>query len=91
MVTPPVSAADQIATALVRSASSWNRLRMRARVEGMRVAPATPSTARAAMSISADCAYAARSDADTATGVPKPEVPSINAPKAKAMSRTNIR
>ena len=62
-VTPAVRAADQIATALVRSTSSWNRLRMRARVDGIRVAPAIPSTARAAMSISADCAYAASSDA----------------------------
>ena len=62
-VTPAVRAADQIATALVRSASSWKRLRISASVDGISVAPAIPSTARAAMSISADCAYAARSDA----------------------------
>ena len=53
-VTPAVRATDQIATALVRSASSWKRLRISARVDGIRVAPAIPSTARAAMSISAD-------------------------------------
>ncbi len=62
-VMPPVKAADQIATALVRSASCGKRLRISARVDGISVAPPMPRTARAAMSISADCAYAASRDA----------------------------
>ena len=62
-ITPAVRTADQMATALVRSASSTNTVRTSARVEGINVAPATPSSARAAMSISADWACAARRDA----------------------------
>lgn len=50
-IAPPEKPAAQIPTAVRRWSSSWNIERIRARVEGARVAPATPSTARAAMSI----------------------------------------
>ncbi len=50
---PPVMAPDQMATACPRCLSSWKRLRTRASVEGIRVAPPMPSRTRAAMSISA--------------------------------------
>ena len=49
--------------AVARCFGSWNMLRISASVEGIRVAPAMPSTARAAISISALSAYAAATDA----------------------------
>jgi hypothetical protein len=48
---PEVIAAVQTAIAVPRCFSSWNMLRTSASVEGIRVAPATPRIARAAMSI----------------------------------------
>lgn len=53
MVTPPVSAPVHTAIAVLRWAGSWNMLRIRASVEGISVAPARPSTARAPMSMPA--------------------------------------
>ena len=41
--------------------------------------------------VNAGSPRAASNDADTATGVPKPDVPSIKAPKQKAMSSTSSR
>ena len=49
---PPVITAVQMAMALERCWASWNMLRISASVDGIRVAPATPSSARAAISIS---------------------------------------
>ena len=86
-VTPAVRATDQIATALVRSASAWKRLRISARVDGIRVAPAIPSTARAAMSISADCAYAARRDAALNATAPIEQQPTPADPVAERAHR----
>lgn len=59
----------QIAMADVRCAGSRNIVLIRARVDGMSVAPATPSRARAAMSVSAVGANAASRDA-TANAAP---------------------
>ena len=53
---PPVMAPDQMPTALLRCRSSRNMLRMSAIVDGISVAPPMPSSARAAISISALCA-----------------------------------
>ncbi len=68
--TPPPMTAVQIETAVPRWRSSWKRLRISARVEGIRVAPLMPSTARAAISISAEVEYAATTDA-----APNPAAP----------------
>ena len=51
LIVPPV----QMAIAVPRCFSSWNMLRMSASVEGISVAPATPCSARAAMSCPAVC------------------------------------
>jgi hypothetical protein len=52
-ITEPIMKLDiQTAIAVVRWASLWNMLRIRARVEGIRVAPAMPSTARVRINIS---------------------------------------
>jgi hypothetical protein len=55
--------------AVVRCAGSRNIVLISASVEGMRVAPAIPSSARAAISVSAVGAYAATTDA-TANAAP---------------------
>ncbi len=44
---PAEAVAPQMPTARLRSRGSWKMLRIRARVAGIRVAPATPSSARA--------------------------------------------
>lgn len=49
---PADAAAPQIPTARLRSFGSWKMLRISARVEGISVAPATPSRALAAIIIS---------------------------------------
>ena len=67
---PPELPADQIAMAVVRWRASGKMLRMRERVEGMIVAPPTPSRARAAIRAPALGAKAAMMLA-----VPKPNVP----------------
>lgn len=67
---PPVAPADQIAIARVRWRASRNMPRMSDRVEGMRVAPATPSRARAAISTSGEGEKAAIAEA-----TPKPREP----------------
>jgi hypothetical protein len=51
------------AIAVARCRGSWNMLRIKASVDGISVAPATPSTARAAISISGLVDHAATSDA----------------------------
>ena len=53
----------QTEMATVRCWPSWNMLRMSDRVEGARVAPATPRSARAAMSVPALLENAATTDA----------------------------
>ena len=53
----------QTAIAWVRWPSLWNILRIKARVEGISVAPATPIRARAAISISGLEAYAPSTEA----------------------------
>lgn len=53
---PAEAAALQIPMARLRSRGSWKRLRISARVEGINVAPATPSSARAAIIIPGVCA-----------------------------------
>ena len=60
---PPETPADQIATALRRSSGSWKTLRISASVDGISVAPPTPISARAAISISALVENAASTDA----------------------------
>ncbi|CAM5260716.1 hypothetical protein SCYAM73S_05022 [Streptomyces cyaneofuscatus] len=55
---PADAMAPQIPMARLRSRGSWKRLRIRARVDGIRVAPATPSSARATIIISGVVAYA---------------------------------
>ena len=50
--------------------SSWNMLRIRDIVEGASVAPATPSSARVAISIAALVEYAAISDAAAKAAAP---------------------
>ena len=70
---PDVIAAVQTAIAAPRCFSSWNMLRISARVEGISVAPATPRIARAAISISALPEYAARAEA-----APNPTAPIIS-------------
>ena len=67
---PPELPADQIAMAVVRWRASGKTLRMRESVEGMIVAPPTPSRARAAMRAPALGAKAAMMLA-----IPKPRVP----------------
>ncbi|GMA36599.1 hypothetical protein GCM10025876_28030 [Demequina litorisediminis] len=67
---PLAAAADQMAIARVRSVGSGKTLRISDRVEGIRVAPATPRSSRAAMSISGLDAVAARIEA-----APKPVAP----------------
>ena len=52
----------QIATAVVRCCGSWNMLRIRERVDGARVAPDTPSSARVAINISGDVEKAASTE-----------------------------
>ncbi len=64
---------DQTAMATVRCLSSRNMLLISERVDGISVAPANPSTARAPISMSALTEYAATSDA-----VLKPTAPSIS-------------
>ena len=62
--TPPsAKEAVQTPSATVRSRASRNIVRMSDRVEGMSVAPAMPSSARAAMSIAALVAKAASTEA----------------------------
>ncbi len=67
---PPPEPADQMAMALVRSRASGNRLRMIDSVEGMIVAPATPSSTRAAISVPALGEKAASAEAIPNAAVP---------------------
>lgn len=60
---PPLAAAAQAATARARSAGSVNTVRISDNVEGISVAPATPSSSRATMSIAGLVDSAANSDA----------------------------
>ena len=53
---PPVITPVQMPIAFARCLASWNMLRISASVDGIRVAPAMPSTARAAISCPALCA-----------------------------------
>lgn len=53
---PAEAVAPQMPMARLRSRGSWKRLRIRARVAGISVAPATPSSARAAIITSGVCA-----------------------------------
>ena len=53
----------QTPMAKVRCSGSWNMLRIRESVEGASVAPATPSSARAAISIAALLEKAASTEA----------------------------
>src|SRR3954452_1530235 len=70
MVMPPISTALQNAIAFDRCAGSWNMFRISASVDGIRVAPPMPSTARATINCSGFCAYAAATEA-----TPKPIAP----------------
>ena len=63
----------QMPIARDRCRESTNMLLIKARVEGIKVAPATPSIARAKISISALAEYAASADA-----IPKAVAPIIN-------------
>ena len=67
---PLAAAADQIAIARVRSIGSVKMLRISDSVEGMIVAPATPSSRRAAMRTSAVGAKAARMEASPNAAAP---------------------
>ena len=59
---PAENIAAQIPTAMLRSRGVGNRLRINASVAGANVAPATPRSARAPISISAVEAYAVATD-----------------------------
>lgn len=67
---PPENAMAHTAMAVRRSARSGKIVRISPSVEGIRVAPPTPSSARAAMSISAEEAKAAARDAAPKSGAP---------------------
>ena len=73
---PAVITPDHRPIALERWAGSVKSVRMIASVDGIRVAPPMPSTARAAISVSALSAYAATSEA---------------APNAAAPTRSSLR
>ena len=60
----------QTAIATVRSFGSWNMLRMSESVDGASVAPATPSSARAAISIPELLERAARTEATPKAAAP---------------------
>jgi hypothetical protein len=49
------------------------------------------ATRHRAAAVNAGSPSPTSNDADTATGVPKPDVPSMNAPKLNAMSKTSSR
>jgi hypothetical protein len=68
---PPPDPADQIAMARVRSRGSANRVRMSDSVDGMIVAPATPSSSRAPMSTPAVGEKAASAEASPNAAVPR--------------------
>jgi hypothetical protein len=67
---PAEKIAAQIPTATARWAGSTKMVRIRARVEGSSVAPATPSRARVAMRLSALVANAASTDAKPKVAAP---------------------
>ena len=60
----------QTPIATVRCRGSWNMLRISESVDGARVAPATPSSARVAISISALVENAASTDATPKAAAP---------------------
>jgi len=70
MAPPTENAAIHTPMANWRSCSSWNMLRISDIVEGARVAPATPSSARIAISISALREKAANTDAAANAAAP---------------------
>jgi hypothetical protein len=74
----------QIPIATVRWPSSWNMLRISDRVEGAIVAPAIPSSARAAISISALVENAASSEA-----IPKKTAP-ISSSRRRPMRSPSV-
>ena len=78
---PPENIAAQVAMATRRSRSWAKMLRMSESVEGMRVAPKTPSSARARMSISAEVENAASRDA-----APKPAAPMMSSRRRPSRS-----
>jgi len=61
--TPAVMTLDHSPIAVARWPGSVNIVRTRAMVDGMRVAPPTPSRARAAINVPAESAYAASREA----------------------------
>ena len=69
---PAANAPVHTAMAILRCPSSLNMLRIRDRVEGIRVAPPSPSRARVAMSMAGAVAEQASSEA-----APKTTAPSI--------------
>jgi hypothetical protein len=70
MAAPTEKLVTQIPMATVRCSGSRNMLRMRDSVDGARVAPATPSSARLTMSISALVEKAATTDATPKAAAP---------------------
>ncbi len=70
MMPPIEKLVVQIPIAKVRWPASWNMLRISDRVDGISVAPATPSTARVAISISALVENAASTDATPKAAAP---------------------
>ncbi len=75
---PPVMPPVQSAIAVLRWPPSWNMLRISARVEGISVAPASPSSARVAISTSAPVEYAATTEATP--NAPAPIISSLRRP-----------
>ena len=67
---PTRKASTHTEVAVERWRGSGNRVRIRARVDGARVAPATPSAARAAMSMPGPVAKAATSEATVKAAAP---------------------
>ncbi len=68
--TPPDSDAAQMPIAVPRWCGCRNMLLSKAKVDGISVAPATPSTARAAMSMPVLVEYAASTDETANTPAP---------------------
>ena len=77
----------QTAIALARWPASWNMLRISASVDGIRVAPPMPSTARAAISSPGFWAYAAATDATPNASGAEHQQPTASDPVAERAHR----
>ena len=72
---PPMKQLIQIEMAVPRARGSGKIVRIRSSVEGISVAPATPSSARVAMSVAGPVENAAATDATPNAGPPTSRSP----------------